>query len=67
MEVGVRTNINIDDDLLSAAQAASGALTKKETVHRGLELLVRLERQRGLRELRGALEWDDDLTRMRAS
>ncbi len=61
----VRTNIDIDDDLLAAAQAATGASTKKETVQLGLELLVRLDRQRSLRSLRGALAWDDDLDRMR--
>lgn len=61
----MRTNIDIDDELLAAAQAATGAATKKETVQLGLELLVRLDRQRGLRALRGALPWDDDLDRMR--
>jgi Arc/MetJ family transcription regulator len=62
----VRTNIDIDDDLLSAAQAATGATTKKETVRLGLELLVRLDRQRALRSLRGGLPWDDDLDRLRS-
>lgn len=61
----VRTNIDIDDDLLAAAQAAAGTSTKKDTVRLGLELLVRLDRQRSLRALRGALEWNDDLDRMR--
>jgi len=63
----MRTNIDIDDDLLAAAQAAAGTSTKKETVQRGLELLVRLDQQRALRSLRGALSWDDDLERMRTS
>ena len=63
----MRTNIDIDDELLAAAQAAAGTRTKKEIVQRGLELLVHLDRQRALRSLRGALEWDDDLDRMRAS
>lgn len=61
----MRTNIDIDDELLAAAQAATGASTKKDTVRLGLELLVRLDRQRSLRSLRGALPWDDDLVRMR--
>ena len=61
----MRTNIDIDDDLLAAAQAATGATTKKEVVKLGLELLVRLDKQRALRSLRGALPWDDDLDRMR--
>lgn len=61
----MRTNIDIDDDLLAAAQAATGATTKKEVVTLGLELLVRLDRQRALRSLRGTAPWDDDLDRLR--
>lgn len=61
----MRTNIDIDDKLLAAAQAAAGTTTKKETVQRGLELLVRLDQQKALRNLRGTLAWDDDLERMR--
>ncbi|PWJ27472.1 VapB protein of antitoxin of type II toxin-antitoxin system [Branchiibius hedensis] len=63
----MRTNIDIDDELLAKAQAATGATTKKETVRLGLELLVRLDQQKALRSLRGALDWDDDLERMRTS
>lgn len=62
----MRTNIDIDDELLAAAQSATGATTKKETVQLGLELLVRLDRQRSLRALRGALPWDGDLDALRS-
>jgi Arc/MetJ family transcription regulator len=61
----VRTNIDIDDDLLAEAQALSGSSTKKETVHRALELLVQLRRQTGVRELRGRLRWEGDLEEQR--
>lgn len=57
----MRTNIDIDDDLLAAAQAATGAQTKKDVVHLGLEALVRLSRQAKARELRGSVAWDGDL------
>ena len=60
-EVGVRTNIDIDDELLAEAQSLSGSATKKETVRRALELLVQLRRQSGVRELRGRLRWEGDL------
>ena len=63
----MRTNIDIDDELLAAAQAATGSTTKKETVRLGLELLVRLDRQRAIRALRGALPWDGDLETMRGA
>ncbi|MDN5763649.1 MAG: type II toxin-antitoxin system VapB family antitoxin [Microlunatus sp.] len=62
----MRTNIDIDDDLLAQAQTLSGAATKKETVHRGLELLVRLGRQSEVRALRGRLVWDGDLDAQRS-
>lgn len=61
----MRTNIDIDDELLAAAQAAAGTTTKKDTVRLGLELLVRMDHQRDLQQLRGAAPWDDDLERMR--
>jgi Arc/MetJ family transcription regulator len=63
--VDVRTNIDIDDDLLAAAQAAAGTSTKKETVQRGLEALVRLGKQSDIRRLRGKLSWEGDLDAMR--
>jgi Arc/MetJ family transcription regulator len=61
----MRTNIEIDDRLLAQAQAATGATTKKETVRLGLELLVRLDRQAAVRELRGEVHWDGDLDDLR--
>ena len=57
----MRTNIDIDDDLMAQALAASGARTKKEAVTRALETMVRLARQEEIRRLRGALEWEGDL------
>ena len=39
----MRTNIEIDDELLSKAMAASELPTKKATVEEGLRLLVRIK------------------------
>ena len=61
----VRTNVDIDDRLLAEAQELSGATTKKETVHRGLELLVRLGHQSELKQLRGQLHWEGHLDESR--
>lgn len=61
----MRTNIDIDDDLLAAAQAAAGTSTKKETVELGLKALARLGKQSEIRRLRGQLRWDGDLAAMR--
>jgi Arc/MetJ family transcription regulator len=61
----VRTNIEINDELLSQAMAASGLPTKRATVEEGLRLLVRLRRQvEALADLNG-LGWEGDLDEMR--
>ena len=61
----MRTNIVIDDDLMTAALKASGAGTKKEAVELGLRLLVRQNQQQAIRKLRGKLRWEGDLDEMR--
>jgi Arc/MetJ family transcription regulator len=61
----MRTNIDIDDELLSQAMIAAGRSTKRATVGEGLRLLVRVRRQvEALVELKG-LGWDGDLDEMR--
>jgi len=61
----MRTNIVIDDDLMSEAKSVSGLSTKKEIVEKGLELLIRLSKQREIRNWRGKLKWEGDLDQMR--
>ena len=63
----MRTNIEIDDELMQAALKASGARTKREVVAQALEAFVILKEQEKLREFRGKLVWDDDLDRMRGA
>jgi len=61
----VRTNIDIDDELLSQAMAATGLSTKRATVEEGLRLLVRVRKQaKALAALKG-LGWEGDLNEMR--
>lgn len=61
----MRTNIEIDDTLLSRAMAASGLATKRATVEEGLRLVVRIRRQaKALAGLKG-LGWEGDLDKMR--
>jgi Arc/MetJ family transcription regulator len=62
----VRTNIDIDDDLLAEAMRAAGTTTKKATVEAGLAELIRRHRIRQVRELRGAVDWEGDLDEMRS-
>ena len=61
----MRTNIEIDDILLSQAMAAAGLSTKRATVEEGLRLLVRVRKQaKALAKLKG-LGWEGDLDEMR--
>lgn len=62
----MRTNIEIDDDLLAAAMVATGLPTKKATVEEALRRLVRNHRQkRAIADMAG-LGWEGDLDAMRA-
>lgn len=62
----MRTNIEIDDDLLAEAMRVSGKATKRATVEAGLAELVRRHRVRRVGELRGTVEWVGDLDQMRS-
>ncbi len=62
----MRTNIDIDDDLMAKAMKATGATTKREVVEQGLRKLVQLDAQRGLLKLRGT-GWIGDLEEMRTN
>ncbi len=61
----MRTNIVIDDRLMSDALEATGLKTKKEAVELGLKLLVKRNKQETLRNLRGKLNWEGSLDDMR--
>ena len=61
----MRTNIEIDDELMAQAMKVSGLATKRETVEAGLRLLVKLKAQQRIKRYRGKLRWEGDLDRMR--
>ncbi len=57
----MRTNIDIDDRLLSAAMAATGLTTKKATVEEALRTLVRMKEREAILTLAGKVSWRGDL------
>ena len=61
----MRTNIVIDDDLMTRVLRATGLKTKREAVEAGLKLLLKLQSQAKLRDARGKLAWEGDLDAMR--
>lgn len=56
----MRTNIDIDDDLLTKAMHAGPFTTKKETVEAGLRLLARQAAYREILKWEGKLKWEGD-------
>ena len=56
----MRTNIEIDDALLTQAMHAGPFTTKKETVEAGLRLLARQAAYREILKWRGKLKWEGD-------
>jgi Arc/MetJ family transcription regulator len=61
----MRTNIDIDDELLASAMRATGLPTKRATVEAGLRLLVRLKGQVDALDDLAGLGWEADLDAMR--
>ena len=61
----MRTNIEIDDDLMAQVLKATGIKTKREAVEEGLKTLLRFKQQEKVREYRGKLKWTGDLDEMR--
>ncbi|HMT22340.1 MAG TPA: type II toxin-antitoxin system VapB family antitoxin [Promineifilum sp.] len=61
----MRTNIVIDDELMSKALELSGLSTKRAVVEEALRLLIRLHEQAGIAELFGTLHWEGDLNVLR--
>ena len=57
----MRTNIEIDDQLMRQAMRRSGARTKRAAVEEGLRLLIQTRGQASLRRLRGKVSWEGDL------
>lgn len=56
----MRTNIDIDDDLMSQAMKAGPYQTKKDAVEAGLKLLARQVAYREILKWRGKLKWEGD-------
>jgi Arc/MetJ family transcription regulator len=61
----MRTNIEIDDTLMSDALAMTGVRTKKEAVELALKTLIRLKKQERIKQFKGRLRWEGDLEEMR--
>jgi len=55
----MRTNIDIDDELLAEAFSASHFRTKKELIHEALRAFIRLNKRKDLTELAGFIQFHE--------
>ncbi len=61
----MRTNIDIDDELMRQAMRSSEATTKRGVVEEALRLLIQTRSQGSVRRLRGKVAWEGDLNASR--
>ncbi|HEY3322588.1 MAG TPA: type II toxin-antitoxin system VapB family antitoxin [Planctomycetota bacterium] len=61
----MRTNVVIDDRLMSRAVKSGGYRTKRAAIEAGLSLLLQVNSQRKLHGLRGKVKWYGNLEEMR--
>jgi Arc/MetJ family transcription regulator len=53
----MRTNIDIDEDLIAEALKKSGAKTKREVIHLGLQALIKQLKKPDLLDLAGKIDF----------
>lgn len=63
----MRTNIDLDEGLVSRGLLISGLRTKKDLVNMALREFIRKNDQKKILELRGKIQWQGDLELMRES
>jgi Arc/MetJ family transcription regulator len=62
----MRTNIELDDALVTQAMRSTGSRTKRAVVEAALRLLVQTRSQASIRKLRGKVQWDGNLDESRS-
>jgi Arc/MetJ family transcription regulator len=63
--LAMRTNIEIDDDLIREALRISGLRAQRAAVEAGLKALIRLNRQKKILDLAGKVHWEGNLDESR--
>jgi Arc/MetJ family transcription regulator len=61
----MRTNIDIDEELIREAMKLTGITTKKGVVEKALANMVSLKKQEKIKQIRGKYQWEGDLDQMR--
>jgi len=61
----MRTNIEVDDKLMTSAMAITSIKTKRGLVEYALKEVIDLHKRRALLGLRGKVKWTGDIDEMR--
>jgi len=61
----MRTNVILDETLVAQAKGLTGIKTTRGVLDEALRVLIRLQEQGQVRELRGRLQWEGDLATLR--
>ena len=61
----MRTNIELDDELIDEGLEYTGLKTKRELVNYALKELVNRKKRKAMLELEGKLHWEGNLDQMR--
>ena len=61
----MRTNIEINDELIEKALNLSGLKTKRAAVEAGLRMLIRVKEQEEILKLPGKVRWEGNLDESR--
>lgn len=61
----MRTNIDIDEELIREAMKLTGITKKKGVVEKTLANMVSLKKQEKIKQIRGKYQWEGDLDEMR--
>jgi len=65
LQVRMRTEIEVDDELIDEALSLTGITTTQEVVDTALRMLVEQRRAQALLALEGKIAWEGDLSEMR--
>ncbi len=61
------TNVTVNDTLVAKAMELTGIKTKRQVIDTALRTFIRLQQQRAILALEGAIPWEGDLEALRTS
>ena len=61
----MRTNVDIDDELIARVKKEYNLKTKREAIHLALQEVLKMKKRRNLLALRGKVKWEGNLNEMR--